>query len=297
MKPQPHYQRISAPKELRPYIRRYLYTENHVDVDVTIAPAPTGSAYLGYTFSGTVSSRVDNAHHSSKSGLYLSCPIDRRQFDVTYKGPVGEVLVEFTATGFYRLFGIPLSRLSHMHHDAADILEHATTSRFLASLSEATTIEERISAFNHLFSNLAEEASEPVRHVDLAVSLIEQNNGMISIAEICDRAMVTERTLLRCFKHVVGLTPKLYSRAVQMSMVMGEMLSRPHKSIAELADEFGYCNEAHLIKSMNGMIYQSPKMASRTDNRLLHVFMGQSEFRRNAWRNEQALYTGENALR
>ncbi len=276
--PQPKYRSFPASPHIADYVKRYMYVEPDSLVDGSMYPAPTGCGYIGYLFSGHAWATVDGINTSSSTGLHLCCQIDQRHFEVFYQGHVGHIMAELTATGLYRLFGVATGSLTHLWHEFEDVIDPDSARKLKENLSLASTRDEKITAFDHFFETTAESANSPVKYVDEAVRMIEKSKGRITIAALCKNLSMTERNLSRVFKKIVGVSPKFYARAVQLNIIMSKLMECNNKTLSELATECGYYDQAHLTKTMQSFISQSPKDFSECNPHMLHEFMGRSEF-------------------
>jgi len=271
---QPDYESLPVAPEISAFVRRYLYIETTVPIENSVKPAPTGFAFTGHVFSGKVVCTVDGEDMSSKSGLLFTCQVDNRDMEIRYSGLLGNILAEMYPTSIYRLFGIPLGDLHHLSHDWFDLLDPQYAKKLGQGVVEATTRDERKQAFDDVFRDLIADARPEVPKVDEAVRIIDQAAGRITVAEICYQLSMTERSLSRKFKHIVGLTPKFYARAVQLNNVLEMMQSNDPKLMTKLAHECGYFDQSHFIRTFQKFLPNNPGEFLDSDNHMFHLFMG-----------------------
>ena len=268
------YEILPTAPDLSGFVRRYLHADLDYCVNTYIRPAATGFGYMGHTFRGKTPCVIDGVKTSSASGFLIACQVDSRDIRIEYEGRLGSLLAELSPTGIYRLFGIPLGRLTHLNHDWFDLFDAKTANDMTAGLLAATNKEERKAALDELFRKHMADARPRVPYVDDAVDLIDQEYGRIKIAHLCEQLGVNERSLSRNFRHITGLSPKFYARAVQMNFVLGKMMEGDEKVLSRLALEYGFFDQSHFSRTMQEFFRQGPREYLESDNHMFNVFMG-----------------------
>lgn len=254
----PKYSCEPVPVHLREFVRRYLYVESDVDLHFDNRPVATGCIYLGYLFSGDAWCEKGGEVSRTETGLHFCCQIEHSQFDVSYRGRVGHLTLEFSPTGLYRLFGVAGSEVNTLWHDANQVIGPRRSEELLDRLRNTTTKGGRMGAMNSYLEELSRKALPPVRYVDTAVSMIERSGGQIRINDICEELSVTERHLSRVFSDVVGVRPKFYARCVQLNEFLAVLLESPSTPLGVLAKQCGYYDHAHLTRSLRQLVGDSP---------------------------------------
>ena len=87
----------------------------------------------------------------------------------------------------------------------------------------------------------------PVRERDRAMSriepyLAEPTEEVLTVADLCSIAGVTDRTLRHAFRERFGITPKGYLQALRLNQVRGELRRSGHISvkICDVANKWGF---------------------------------------------------------
>jgi len=83
--------------------------------------------------------------------------------------------------------------------------------------------------------------------------------GNISIADLAASGRVTSRQLQRDFGARLGASPKTLARLVRFAESWSRMLKKPDVSLAELALELGYADQAHFSNEFSSIGKQSPR--------------------------------------
>lgn len=92
-----------------------------------------------------------------------------------------------------------------------------------------------------------------------AIAVIEASGGQVQVGEIARILGVSNRTLERKFKDVLGFSPKMFARLVRFQKVV-EILRSEHVAprLTDIAYEFGYADQAHFIHDFKELSGVSP---------------------------------------
>ncbi len=99
------------------------------------------------------------------------------------------------------------------------------------------------------------------RTYENAIALIDARDGQIQVGELARTLNVSNRTLERKFKHILGIPPKKFAKLVRFQRVLEKLqYSSVSGNLIDIAYEFGYADQAHFIrdfKSMSGILPSS----------------------------------------
>lgn len=101
--------------------------------------------------------------------------------------------------------------------------------------------------------------------INAIVDYVETDSTVTQVAQICDRFHLTERTLQRLTHRRLGLHPKwlIQRRRLHES---AEKLREPDTTLALIAAELGYADEAHLVRDFRTVTGMTPgRFAARFD--------------------------------
>lgn len=87
---------------------------------------------------------------------------------------------------------------------------------------------------------------EGENRVSGVLDLVRQSGGRITVRHLADRAGVGERQLERLCLDGVGLRPKLFARIVRLQLAVRCIADRRRQTLADVAAECGYSDQAHL---------------------------------------------------
>ena len=92
-----------------------------------------------------------------------------------------------------------------------------------------------------------------------AIALIDARDGQIQVGELARILNVSNRTLERKFRHILGIPPKKFAKLVRFQRVLEKLRSSSVSgNLIDIAYEFGYADQAHFILDFNAMSGISP---------------------------------------
>ena len=112
-----------------------------------------------------------------------------------------------------------------------------------------------------LLTALARGIYKETRVIQHAVTLIDSRFGDIKVRDIANSCSLSERQLERLFLEQVGITPKLYTRIRRFRSVLNVLAdpaSAEKPRLAELAAEYGYTDQSHLMREFAGFSHSIP---------------------------------------
>jgi AraC-like DNA-binding protein len=83
-------------------------------------------------------------------------------------------------------------------------------------------------------------------------------DGQLEISELVARSYLSPRQFERRFKYFTGVTPKIYARLIRFDAVRTSLFNNPYHSIAALAQDFGFTDQAHLIHEFKAFTTRTP---------------------------------------
>jgi AraC-like DNA-binding protein len=89
--------------------------------------------------------------------------------------------------------------------------------------------------------------------VALAVQSLLTRGGVSHVEQLAREQRVSERTLLRLFERHLGLAPKQFARIVRFQRVLASCKSARVYSLADLALDAGYADQAHLTREVRAL--------------------------------------------
>ncbi|MDL9935405.1 helix-turn-helix domain-containing protein [Gordonia sp. ABSL1-1] len=96
------------------------------------------------------------------------------------------------------------------------------------------------------------------RLINEIVEYVENRSEVTAVGQICDHFHLTERSLQRITRRRLGLTPKWLIQRRRLHEA-AERLREPGDTLAVLAAELGYADEAHLVRDFRTVTGMTPR--------------------------------------
>jgi AraC-like DNA-binding protein len=171
------------------------------------------------------------------------------------------VQVNLTPLAAHMFLGLPMHEVANRVVTLEDVLPRRAR-RLTERLEDASTWEARFVLLDDVFAARLAEAREPSADVAWAWTMLERTHGRAPIGWICDKLGRSRRHLAARFREQIGLTPKTVARLFRFERAVA-LLRRRDVSLAELAFECGYYDQAHLNRDFREFAGRSPAAYAR----------------------------------
>lgn len=266
------------PMNLERFVRRVIISDYEIFGELALNPWSTGNMYM-ILFFGPLDNyfvSVNGRPRRFVSPVWFAGQLEYHQVRVAIRQRSSAVVVEFLPQAFWQLFGRPGRWLTGRTCDPADIgpsVKAAADRHFGALTSNPDQCFDRVSAF------LAERAAVAGQEDGMlaeALTIMHDQNGRIAVADVARRLGLTPRHLTRRFHEIIGLAPKFYGRVLQINQVIEMMFMPDAGSIAGVASEGGYYDQAHLNRAMKLFFSEGPSRFLKSDHLLFRTFLEQA---------------------
>jgi AraC-like DNA-binding protein len=110
--------------------------------------------------------------------------------------------------------------------------------------------------FHELLENVSINAD---LRIQLAINLILNSNGIISIKQIREKLYVSERTLERHFLKEIGVTAKQFAKIIQFSSSLKQMTETDYYNLTEIGYDNGFADQSHFIREFKRYAGKTPR--------------------------------------
>jgi AraC-like DNA-binding protein len=254
-----HVIRLASPAlPLREYVRFYAHREVRIGGGTVVHPVPARAfPILEFIFGDRIQvlyagqSQVQVSPRAVVIGLQTHCR-SRLQF----QGQVSCFVIMFQPTGLHRLFSAPIQELTDHAYDAHSVLG-AFVSQLEQLLVGTKDFAQRVRIADQFFLRHSLRA-RPSDRISAAASEILSTSGNARIAGLAHDAGLSVRQFERCFAQQVGLHPKLYARIVRFGAALDSKARSSTKTWTEVAHEFGYYDQMHMIHDFESFTGGTP---------------------------------------
>lgn len=160
--------------------------------------------------------------------------------------------------GAAALFKMPASELRNQIIECADCFgTHFEGVNDEIACSPA--IHDKIRAAEHFLLSQLRVAGSSNALVTNTVNIIHTQNGLVSVAQLTAVTGTTERQLQRKFEEHIGISPKRYAGIIRMQYALRMLRKKStYLSLAGIACESGFFDQAHLIREMKNLSGLTP---------------------------------------
>lgn len=114
------------------------------------------------------------------------------------------------------------------------------------------------------------------RQVKLAARLLYHTKGQFRVTELADALNLSVRQLERQLEGATGVTPKTLARTIRFEGVRNRLMFEPDANLTDLAYEFAYSDQAHLIHDFKAFTHKTPKQYATEVQKLQELFRDQN---------------------
>jgi AraC-like DNA-binding protein len=274
---------LAAPAALRPFVRRFLHANRPLAAPYTMRPKPTGYVYFSNVFDLDPErdlwvAVVDGVPNRLTSRWNFAGQIVDHDIRVeAARGRLSVIFAELSATALYRLFGMPAAEITGRAvpvSSAGADFESAARECFVSGWEQPA--ETHVAECDAFFSRLVEVARPGDIAVEHAVTMFERADGAVRVADICKEVGIGPRQLVRRFTTIVGVGPKFFGQILQINWVVGALFAKDTQTLAAIAHDAGFYDQAHFNHAMQRFFSQGPSEFLKSDHVAFKEFLGAS---------------------
>ena len=147
------------------------------------------------------------------------------------------------------LLGIDPRELNDDCYDLTQ-LPHPAAPMSLVALRHTNSTREQVAIMSAFLESLAENSCRsPDESIMLAIDIILQNRGALTIKKLRDKLCLTERTFERRFLKEIGVTPKIFCKIIQFQNSIHQITASPGAGFMDVVYENGFSDQSHFIRT------------------------------------------------
>jgi AraC-like DNA-binding protein len=223
-----------------PFLRSFEIIETAEDESVTRTLLPHTTIIIGFRYSGAATlldgKSVGPLPAATVTGLRNSV----RQMHTSPNG--GIVLAKFRAAGASAFFREPLHQLFGKVRALDELMDRDAVAATLRRIASATRDSERIALLAQFLVTQYRETT-PDRLVSAALHATSASGGAIRVGDLARDLGVSQDTLEKRFRRIVGGSPKQFASIVRLRRAIE--LARESGTLTTLALDAGYYDQSH----------------------------------------------------
>ena len=244
-------ERHECSPELTPWV------ENHWSLQWDL---PAGATYLSSTLPHPACHLgVERGHlrHGIGDDPVVVTGVPTRRWDVEIRDAGWVQSVKFRPGGLTSLTGHPARDLRNTTVPASTVFPAATTDA-LRRLGPEVPAEECRAVVEQALRSLRSEPEPDYRTVLEVVGQMLGDRTLVRVAQVEERCGIGTRTLQRLFEKYVGVSPKWVLSRYRMHDVVTALDEGYDGSLADLAAEYGWFDQAHFTREFTELIGVPP---------------------------------------
>ena len=163
----------------------------------------------------------------------------------------------FKPGGAYPFLQLPLSEL-HNQFAALDGIWGGYAAEIRERLYSAPTIQAGFDLFERILLARLRDIPYGLKVVQYAVTETDRQHGTLSIRELSEGIGISQNHMLTQFKRMVGLTPKELACVYRLQHVLETIDPTQPVDWAQIAQQCGYYDQAHLNNDFMARLGQNP---------------------------------------
>lgn len=243
---------------LRPFIQFYIQVERSRRDPLITLPIPArASPMIEFVFGDRFKVRYrESRDEVTTPATALVGMLTRPHATLLHQGTFQSFIIMFQVHGLTDLFGIPPSEITNHTYDAEAVLGKAIR-ELEQRLGNFETFQQRVSVANHFLSERLKRA-RAVDRMAFAGDQILTSNGKLPTADVAGQIGIGVRQFQREFSGRFGASPKLFSRIVRFQNALDTKARSSTKSWTDVAHEFGYYDQMHMVHEFKEFTGESP---------------------------------------
>lgn len=239
------------------YVQFYLQREMRLRDPLFVQGVPARAApMLEFIFGDPLKIRFRGSPVERESPRAVIVGMLTRPYgELRLQGALTAFVIMFHPAGLSALFPAALQDLTDRDFDARSVVGRVID-ELEERLAGCDSFASRVSATDAFLARRIPQSFVSDR-LSLAVDSIVASDGRIRIPDLAACAGISNRQFERTFNARFGMRPKLYARVVRFQSAL-DSKARSTKSWTEIAQEFGYHDQMHMIHDFEEFTGTSP---------------------------------------
>jgi AraC-like DNA-binding protein len=199
-------------------------------------------------------------HDSFVAGLHTAPSFVRGE-----NGSWACIELRLTPLGARRLLGRPMHELTNRTLELPELLPQSH--ELLERLRELDAWADRFALVEAFLARRFAESGTLAPGVEWSWRWLYRSKGRAPITAIATELGWSHRRLIARFRDHLGLTPKQFARIVRFDRAVQSLHRTPRPSLAGVAHDCGYCDQAHMNRDFRELAGTTPAalVAARND--------------------------------
>lgn len=263
-----HTQFLHPHPALQPYVQNYVFFETGVtDQWLKADTSPTALPLISILLDDDNLSFKEYGTHES---LVFAGQLTRNA-RMTWYGKIKMFYIFFQPTGAYQLLGLPMGEMKNKLFNLSDLLG-PEIKMLKEKLTEQTSVLDVKQVVEHFLLQRIQHQKNNCTVVQLAHAIdhIRKHSHQKNVIKnICREHGYSISRLERHTREMVGIGPKMIQRIARFNSLLEHLIkSHPPYRWAQLALQFGFFDQMHLIKEFAWFYGANPSQLDQLSSKL-----------------------------
>lgn len=218
---------------------------------------PSGSTYLSYNHKD-IPTYIHKKRVQPSQRLQITGPKTQQDICVEYGGDLLQILIEFTPTGFYYIFHDSPVRYLNELVDLSQFVPYETIENLTGQLFETDDADMQIDILQDYLAELSFHSLPFCTYIEEAIAIINKSIGKTLVKDIAKEVNISERQFNRQFFKMVGVSPKIYSKILQLHYIINLMNLKEFSSFKEISYSCNFFDQSHFNHRFKDLIGLTP---------------------------------------
>jgi AraC-like DNA-binding protein len=237
--------RVLPPEALAPFVHHFWWLRWKLR-------SPFIGVALHHPAAQIVFEQTGEAHHAEVAGVRTRRYSKRRMGEGSVFG------IQFRPAMFQSLLHAPMTTLTDTVVSLHRVFGSESRAWAAAIRAERELPEKMAAAEDFLLPRLTPSKPNAFAMRDL-VEHLARTPSLLRVDDVVATTALDKRTLQRCFRKYVGVSPKWVIRRYRMHEAAMQLRSRHPPPLAALAAELGYADQAHFAREFKLTVGETPR--------------------------------------
>lgn len=259
---------VKPNQKLLKFVRKISIFESKREIKYKQKLTPSAYTYLSYNHEDIPSAIISNEVIKNEKRVQIAGPKTRDDIYVSYNGILSQILIEFSATGFYYLFHKSPASLLNKMIDIDEVSSNNKTNQIESELRKCSDKLQQIEILEKYLIEKSYKSAAFCDYIDKAVKILERSNGDVAIADLTDQIFKSKRQFDRRFSEMIGVSPKHFSKIIQLHYVINIMQKKQYGSIQDLSNKANYYDASSFSNKFKELTGFSPSEFINSDDHI-----------------------------
>jgi len=263
------FKRILPASDLQRFVESYWIIQEEDTAIVQQKIIPDGFPEVIFHFGDPY--RINISGEWKEQSRSLLAGQIKKHFFLENTGRADMIGIKFQPAAITQLFGVSMSSFTDRVVDLNEAIgDSAIPWKDIAFAQEEA--DKKVEQLEHFLRNVSAQAEPGPDLVDSSLKEIFLSHGMCGVAELAQKADVSERYLEQQFKKYVGLSPKFYARIIRFSRIF-QLIQEENPVWSDLVYGAGFYDQSHFIRNFKSFTGEDPSRYGFTKKDLANFFM------------------------